>query len=242
MILGVVGAVAQNGFVALIYEVFENLAVMHVGRDRAVLIDEFTFGIHLGVVLVAVVGLVVLLGPTCIAIFLTTFRGDRVEPVGAFAVFDLLVLLTGVWLAGSVDKTGINDAAFFGDESFASEFPIKGFEEFAAPIALVFFNEFFEVPNRIGVGHFVAEAQSQKTHEAEAILNLSFGGLVAEAMVFLKDEDLEHEKRIKRRASSFLPILRIVAGVRASSTGRKLSQSIRSRSFKMPTMRWVAAF
>lgn len=56
--------------------------------------------------------------------------------------------------------------------------------------------------------------RNPRAHEAEAILDLNFGGLVAEAMVFLKNQDLEHEKRIKRRASSFLPILRIVAGDR----------------------------
>ena len=211
MILGVVCAVAQNCFVARIDEVFESLAVMDVGRGGAVLIDEFAFGVYLGVVLVAVVGFVVFLGPTCVAIFLTTFRGGWVELVGALAVFDLLVLLAGVSLARGIDKAGINDAPFFGDQAFARERPVEGVEEFLAPVALVFFNEFFEVPNRIGVGHFVAETQSQKAHEAEAILDLSFGGLVAEAMVFLKDKDLEHEKRIERRTPSFLPILGIVA-------------------------------
>jgi hypothetical protein len=81
-------------------------------------------------------------------------------------------------------------------------------------VALVFFNELFAIPNRIGPGHFAAETQSQKAHEAEATLDLNFGGLVAEAMVFLKNEDLEHKKRIKRRVPSFLPILHILAGDR----------------------------
>ena len=124
------------------------------------LVDEFAFGIHFGVVLVAVVSLIVLLGPTRIAVFLTTLCGGRVELVRALAIFDFLVLLTGVSLARSIDKAGIDDTAFFGDEALAGELPVEGVEEFLAPVALVFFNEFFEVPNRIGVGHFVAKTQS----------------------------------------------------------------------------------
>jgi len=160
------------------------------------------------------VDLIVLLGPTRIAIFLTTFRSGGVELIGTLTILDSLILLARVSLTRSIDKTGIHDAAFFGDEALAGESLVEGLEEFLAPLALVFFNEFFEAPNRIGIGHLIAETQSQKAHETEAILDLSFGGLVTEAMVVLQNKDLEHGKRIKRWAASFLPIFCIVAGDR----------------------------
>ena len=142
---------------------------------------------------------------------MAAFRTGGVELVGPLAISDFLILLAGVSLAGSIDKAGIDDAPFFGDEAFASEGSVEGGEEFLPSIALVFFNEFFEVPNGIGIGHFIAETQSQKTHKAEAVLDLNLGGFIAEAVVFLEDKDFEHEQRIKRWTPSFRPILRIVA-------------------------------
>lgn len=121
-----ISTVGENSLIAFVNKVFENLAVMDLGRGGFRFVDEFAFGIHFGVVLVAIVSLVVLFGPTCIAVFLTTFRGGRVELVRTLAVFDFLVLLAGVSLAWSVDKTGINDAAFFGDEALAGERPVEG--------------------------------------------------------------------------------------------------------------------
>jgi hypothetical protein len=129
-----------------------------------------------------------------------------------FAVFDFLVLFAGVVLPWGIDKAGIHDTAFSGDDAFASERGVEGFEEFAAAIASVGFDEFFEIPNGGGVGDFISGAQVEKGEEAEAISDFLLGAFVTQAVEFLEDEDLKHEDGIEWRAPPFAPILGGVSG------------------------------
>ena len=117
-----------------------------------------------------------------------------------FAVFDFLVLFAGVVLPWGIDKAGIHDTAFSGDDAFACERGVEGFEEF------------FEIPNGGGVGDFISGAQVEKGEEAEAISDFLFGAFVTQAVEFLEDEDLKHEDGIEWRAPPLAPILGGVSG------------------------------
>ena len=156
MRLGMISAIGEDGLVTDIDEVFENLTVMDVRWGGFVGINEFTFGLYFGVVFLAIVGLVVLLGPMDFAIFLTPFGGGGIKFLGAFSGFDFPALFAGVVLAGRVDKARINDDAFLGNEAFGGEGEVEGFKEFAAPISVVFFDEFFKIPEGVGIGDFVS--------------------------------------------------------------------------------------
>jgi len=106
--------------------------------------------------------------------------------------------------AGGIEKTGVDDAAFFGSEFFAGEGLVEGFEEFLAFVAVVFCDDFFEVRDGVGIGDFVAQAQ---VREAETASDLEFGGFVAEAVEFLEDENFEHEDWVEGRWSPLLQSL-----------------------------------
>jgi len=147
-----------------------------------------------------------------------------------------LVLFAGVVLPWGIDKARIHDTAFSGDDAFACERGVEGFEEFAAAIASVGFDEFFEIPNGGGVGDFISGAQVEKGEEAEAISDFLLGAFVTQAVEFLEDEDLKHEDG----SNGGRPPLRqslVAYPVTSSSTGRKRSQSMRSRNLRMPTSR-----
>ena len=126
-----------------------------------------------------------------------------------FAVFDFLVLFAEVVLPWGIDKAGIHDTAFSGDDAFACERGVEGFEEFAASVG---FDEFFEIPNGGGVGDFISGAQVEKGEEAEAISDFLLGAFVTQAVEFLEDEDLKHEDGIEWRAPPLAPILGGVSG------------------------------
>jgi hypothetical protein len=50
-----------------------------------------------------------------------------------------LALLAGIALSRGIDITGVNDAAFFGNESFAGKGSVEGLEEFSTALSLIFF-------------------------------------------------------------------------------------------------------
>ena len=94
---------------------------------------------------------VVLLGPTCFAVFLATHGGMGVELNGALAFLDALVRVAVVALARGVHKTGIYDATFAGDDASALEHLAEGVEELASAFAAFGLKALFEVPERFGV-------------------------------------------------------------------------------------------
>lgn len=158
MLDAMIGTAGENGLVAFINEVFEDLAVVNIGGGGFTFVDELAFGVGLDVVLVAVMALVVLFSPAGVAVFLTAFRGVRLKAFRALPIFDLLVFLTVVALARRVDKACVYDTPFFGNEPFAGKNLVEGFEELTTALPSVFFDEFFEVLDGVAVGHFVAKA------------------------------------------------------------------------------------
>jgi hypothetical protein len=136
-------------------------------------------------VLPAVVDLVVLLAPTCLAVFLAAYGGVGVELLGALAFLDALVLIAVVALARCVHKAGIHDAAFASDDAFAFEDLAESVEELATAFASFSLDALFEVPERFGVRDVVADAQAEEVFKAGAVEDLLLGGVVAEAVELL---------------------------------------------------------
>ena len=148
---------------------------------------------------------VVLLGPTGVAVFLSAYGGVRIELLGPLAAFDALVLLGVVTLARGFGEAGVDDA-------FDLKMRAKGFEEFAASFAYFGFEALLEVPERFGIRDGIADAQAEEAFEAGAVEDLLLGGVVTEAVEPLQHEDFEHEHGVKGRLAAFLPVARGVAG------------------------------
>ena len=208
----VIGAIGQHGLVFVIKQLLEHLAVMHAGGCGAGFEDELGLQVGFDVVLPAEVRFVVLLAPACFAVFLAAYGGVLVELCGALALLDALVLLAVVALARGFDEAGVDDAAFAGDEAFAFEDLVKGFEELTAAFAPVVFDALLEVPDRFGVGNVVADAQAEEGFKARAVEDLLLRGVVAQAVELLQHEDFEHEHGVEGGLAALLPIARGVAG------------------------------
>ena len=80
-LLGEVHAIGEYRFILIIDQVFEHLGVMFVGRGAGILGYQLAFGIHFGVVFVAIVPFTAFAGPTPITIFLPS-PGWRPIPGG----------------------------------------------------------------------------------------------------------------------------------------------------------------
>lgn len=163
-------------------------------------------------VLPAKVRFVVLLGSACLAVFLAAHGGVGVELLGPFALLDAPVLFAVVALARGFGEAGVDDAAFTGDEAFAFKHPAEGLEELAAAFTPVFLDALLEVPERLGVGDVVADAQAEEAFKAGAIEDLLLGGVVAQTVEPLQHEDFEHEHGVEGRLVALLPVACGVAG------------------------------
>ena len=100
----------------------DNVGVMHAGICGMVLLDELCLLVSLDVVLVAIVVLAALLRPAGIDVLVAALVGlALLLPLGVavlglpeaapVAFLDLLVLITGVALAGSLHESGIDNLA-----------------------------------------------------------------------------------------------------------------------------------
>ena len=213
LVLGaVVGAVGEHGLVFLIEEFFKDLAVMHMRRCGGGFDDELGFQVGLHMVLPAVVGLVVFLRPAGFAVLLPPHGRVGIELLGPPALFDALVLLAGVSLARGFGEAGVDDATFAGDVALGFELEVEGLEEFAAALASTFFESLLEVPDRLGVGDHIADAQAEEAFKTRAVKDLLLGGVVAEPVELLQHENLEHEHGVEGRLATFAPVAGGVAG------------------------------
>ena len=107
----------------LIQKFFEYLAVVHGGIRYRVLLHQFVGFVRVDVVLVAVVGFVVLLGPAGIHVLLPLLV---VGPVlGRRARLDPGVFFPGVALPGRFDKRGIDHLAGAGHIAVCRQLLVK---------------------------------------------------------------------------------------------------------------------
>lgn len=107
----------KGATVTFAQEFFDRLRVVHGGIGDGEGLDKLTGRIDLHVVLVAVITLMVLLGPASLQVLLALAAGLSSDALGHLATLDLLVLVTAVSLLGSFDKTGINNLAATGDQA-----------------------------------------------------------------------------------------------------------------------------
>ena len=59
-----------------------------------------------------------------------------------------------------------------------------------------------EQPDRAGVGNPVGQAQPEKPHERQAVIDQKLGALVGEGVRRLNHQDLEHHHRVERRSAA----------------------------------------
>src|SRR3712207_6386970 len=57
-------------------------------------------------------------------------------------------------------------------------------------------------PDRVGVRHRVSQTQPEEAHEGEPVLDQELRAFVREAVAGLKDQSLEHEHQVERRAAA----------------------------------------
>ena len=107
-----VGTVSVCCLVLLAEEILKLVAIVYVGRGDDVIQNQLAVSIHLGVVFVAVMRFVAFFRPTGIDVLLRHFVRILLPFLWDFAVFDLLVFITAVSLAGRIHKCGIDDRAF----------------------------------------------------------------------------------------------------------------------------------
>jgi hypothetical protein len=167
---GAVGAVgihrALAGFGGArpgIQEVVEDLAVMDVRRCDRVVLDQFGGRIGVDVVLVAVVGLVIFLGPAGVRVFLPALGGllGVIPAFGNLTRFDGGVFFPRIPLARGCNERGIDHLPGLGHVTAQGELLIEAGEQHVdQPEGL---KALAEQPNRLGVG----DAISNGPHELD---------------------------------------------------------------------------
>ena len=103
-------------------------------------------------------------------------------------------------------KAGVDDAAFTGDVALGFELEVEGIEELATALAITFFEALLEVPDRLGVGDHIADAQAEEAFEARTVKDLLLSGVVAESVELLQLKHLEHEHGVE---GGLPPLLRL---------------------------------
>ena len=175
---------------------------MHVGGGDYGFEDELVAHIHFHVVFVTVVGLVVLLRPAGVEVFVGLDLGAVLEGLRDFARFDRGIVRTAVALPGHLGKTRIDHDALRGqreavlllqmiEEGVKETVDDRGVDERLA-----------EVADGLPVGHRVARSQAEEGAKALAVGDLEAGGIVGQPVQALQHQHLEHEQRMKTPPAS----------------------------------------
>ena len=136
--------------------------------------------------------------------------GGLARPFRRNATFlDVALFAVGVPLLGRGDDRRVDDLPAFGQKPGRRQRRLKAREQdldrrFAIEPGPR--QRFAEGPDRVGVRHRVGQAQPEKAHERQAILDQIFGSLVRQAVAGLKDQHPEHQHVIKRRPTALRPI------------------------------------
>ncbi len=152
--------------------------------------------VDVDVVLVAVVGLAVFLGPTRLNVLLAALARLAVPLLGYLAALYLGVLFARVTLLGYRYDRGINDLPLSGLVSLPIQVAIESLEQRLNHTVL--YQHFPKQPDGGGIQYADFQVKLQETHEREPIFYLILGLLVAEVVQTLHHQNLEHAYRIKR--------------------------------------------
>ena len=120
--------------------------------------------------------------------------------LGDPALLDVRLLGIRVALLGGRDEARINDLAGHRDVSRLADRQVKADEQrldrpgLRQPLA--------ERPDGLRIRHPVGQAEPEKAHEREPVVDQELGAVVAEIVLRLDDQDLEHHHRVERRAAA----------------------------------------
>ena len=123
--------------------------------------------------------------------------------LGNTSRLDLALLLVGGALLGSRHDGSINDLAAHGQKPRLAERRLEaGKQHLDRRLALDLSSgqRLAEGPDGVRVRHRVGQAQAQKAHEGQTVLDGELSALVREAVAGLQGENLEHEDVIERRS------------------------------------------
>lgn len=186
----------------------EHLRVMDLRRGDRVAADQLVLVIYADMVLVAVVGFAVLLGPTRIGVFLTLHMGVGLKSFRRLTVLDLVVFLTAIALFRCRDKTGINHLPLPGLEPLGFKLKIEVEKQRLDQLLL---NQLFtKQPQGLGVGNLVFRIDAQESAKTVAITYLILQLVIRQVIEVLNDQRLEHQYRIKGLATR-IALARLVA-------------------------------
>src|SRR5512139_1037380 len=179
--------------VILIQKFLKDLTVMDRRWRYLIIPNQFMLDVYIDMILVAVVVLSVLLGPTSIDILLAFFL---LAPIlWSLPLFDPLVLLPTIALPGSLHNAGVHNLPFPSRESFLSK---KGIKFLKQPLNQSGLCQLLpKQPDGLLIRHRIAEAQIQKPHERYSVPNLKFDLFVRKVVQRLKHKHLEHQNNVK---------------------------------------------
>jgi len=213
-----VGAVRPQSRAAVVFsdQLADGLRVVDGGVGDRECLHELAYRIDLRVVLIAVVGLAVLLGPARIAVFLTAAPGVLLEAFGTPTLFDLTVLtlrfcrrpaprnMGTIALARGLHKARIDDLSFLSDQSPGPELAVESLENRTDSF---FAQTLLESPDRGMVGNRIARTQPHEPQEAEAVGELELHLFIAQIVESLQKQHLQHQHRTPGRTSSSALVL-----------------------------------
>lgn len=149
-------------------------------------------------------GLGVLDHPAGIAILLRQLGRLVLPAVGNAPVLDGLLLGQRVALLGRRHNRGIDDLAGHGKKARGPQGGIETLEQAVDRRRLL--QRLAKCPDRIGVRHHIGQAEPEKAHERQAVLDQILGALVGERVHRLQDQDFEHQHMIERRPTALRAI------------------------------------
>jgi len=163
---------------------------MHTRVGHRIRLDQFALRIRLDVVLVAVMPLVVLLGPARVHVLLPLFRGLFAPRRRRATALDRGVFLARVALARHIHEAGVHQFAGLRQQAARAQLLVEEREELLERAR--FDQRLAEVPERVGIRDFVGQRPTDELLETEAVVDLIFGLLVGKVVEALHQQRLEH--------------------------------------------------
>ena len=143
--------------------------------------------------------------PTGVHVLLARLRRlIRPDLMSALAGLDRLLLVPGVPLLGRRYQRAVHELARHGDVPGRPDRCVEPPEQTVdrtrpgQPLP--------EHPDRLRVRHPITQPKTQESHERQPVIDQEFGLVVAEAILRLDHQDLEHQHRVVRRPPALCTI------------------------------------
>jgi hypothetical protein len=110
-------------------------------------------------------------------------------------LLDRLLLRLRVSLLGSCDDARIDELARHGEIAGFPQLPVEQVEQ--PPDRTCLRQLFAKRPDRIGIRHRIAQPKAEKADPGESIAQIKLGPFVAQIVLRLQDQHLEHQHMVK---------------------------------------------